>query len=122
MTEPTFDTDGYPTEETLDVIRKWEYNSERGFADLLAYVRGAWKYGDEYVKGSYGGEFVYKYEMHTFGWSGNEDLIGALKDNTLFWALCWQESRRGGHYKFEAQLPQSAHYIGLKDNPEAGRS
>ena len=39
-------------------------------------------------------------ELHTGGWSGNEDIIDKLSD-TLFWMICWESTRRGGHYYFE---------------------
>lgn len=39
-------------------------------------------------------------KLHTGGWSDNEYIIRILC-NTLFWAMYWEESRRGGHYKFD---------------------
>jgi len=38
-------------------------------------------------------------ELTTGGWSKNEDLIDQIA-NTWFWLLWWQESKRGGYYKF----------------------
>lgn len=100
MKEPTFDGDGYPTEETLEVIRKWGDD----FEGLMQFVKRAWKHSDVYfetLENGIGYEFKNKiYHLHTVGWSGNESIIGALQDNMMFWALCWQESKRGGHYKF----------------------
>jgi hypothetical protein len=99
--EPTFDKDGYPTDETLRIVREWKH--ENRFNNLMAFVRDAWKYdGFNTTLREDGKAFVYT--VHTFGWSGNEELIGALSGNQLFWALCWQESRRGGHYRFEVSL------------------
>lgn len=38
-------------------------------------------------------------ELTTGGWSENEEFINKLS-NTMFWFLWWQESKRGGYYKF----------------------
>lgn len=38
-------------------------------------------------------------ELITGGWSENEEIIKDLS-NTMFWFLFWQESKRGGYYKF----------------------
>lgn len=38
-------------------------------------------------------------ELTTGGWSENEELINKIAD-TWFWFLWWQESKRGGYYKF----------------------
>jgi len=38
-------------------------------------------------------------ELTTGGWSENEYLIDVICD-TWFWFLFWQESKRGGYYKF----------------------
>ena len=38
-------------------------------------------------------------ELTTGGWSENEEIIDQLC-NTFFWFLWWQESHRGGYYKF----------------------
>lgn len=42
----------------------------------------------------------FKLELHTGGWSENEEIIEELQKN-LFWLFCWQKSERGGHYYFE---------------------
>lgn len=38
-------------------------------------------------------------ELTTGGWSDNEQLLNEIAD-TVFWFLWWQESKRGGYYKF----------------------
>lgn len=38
-------------------------------------------------------------ELTTGGWSENEKIINEIAD-TMFWFLFWQESKRGGYYKF----------------------
>jgi len=111
MTEPTFDADGYPTEETLKVIREWPFREEPDFRGLLAYVRKAWKYADgdgwhgwdEEDATDHLDKPCRRYSISTGGWSGNEDLIAALRKHPIFWILCWQRSERGGHFVFEVR-------------------
>ena len=38
-------------------------------------------------------------ELTTGGWLENEEIIDQLS-GTFFWFLWWQESHRGGYYKF----------------------
>jgi hypothetical protein len=92
------DEDGYPTEEELETVRKWKYSDFHG---LMEYVKSLWNwngYGFE-RKGDI-------YEVSTYGWSGNEDLIWAMKQNQMFWILHWEQSRRGGHYIFSKRFYQ----------------
>jgi len=90
---PTFDADGYPTDETLDAITSWDAaHDSRG---LVEFVAEAWHWPDYFIIDGF------HVEAHTGGWSGNESLISALQDNTVFWLFCWSESRRGGHFVFE---------------------
>ena len=82
----------YPTDKELERIEKW-LHQERG---LIDFVRSLWEYADV-------GYFVLdgnKLELHTGGWSGNEDIIEALKSNFIFWNVTWRKSERGGHYYF----------------------
>jgi len=98
--EPTFKADGYPTEETERTITEWPF--ENGYHSLLAYVARAWKYPDYFTHD--GGS---EYKISTGGWSGNEELIGALERNRIFWAFCWVSSTCGGHYVFEVDAPSA---------------
>ena len=45
-------------------------------------------------------------ELHTIGWSANEEIIKALQCNKLFWFMWWQKTERGGHYYFEIDYSQ----------------
>ena len=96
MKQPTFDKDGYPTEETLRIIREWKIESKKNTVRLLTFCVNAWNWKPYGITAKDSG-----YEFHVGGWSGNEDIISAMQDNRLFWSLCWQASRRGGHYKFD---------------------
>ena len=87
MNEPTFTGNRYPTEATLATIAKWSYP----FDGLYDYLHAAWQsdYGRIFDKSDLT-HFV------TGGWSGNESIIEAMRENQLLWSLCWQSSHRGG--------------------------
>ena len=82
---------GYPEEHELEKIRDWSINDIVG---LVSYLHELWQY-DDYVK--WDGETL---ELHTGGWSGNEDIIDALRE-TMFWLMCWHRCERGGPYYFQ---------------------
>ena len=86
------DDDGYPTDETLARIRTWPCGD---FDGLMAFINSIWwqKYGWKEARG-----YVH---MSTGGWSGNEDIISALRENRVFWAMFWYSNKRGGHYIFK---------------------
>jgi len=98
----------YPTERQLKTIQEWDCLKEP-VLELLDYVYDIWwaqEWG--FVKKN-GRTQVHKkkcikLELHTGGWSGNEDIIYALQANPSFWMLFWQKSVRGGHYYFEIPL------------------
>lgn len=84
----------YPSDETLKIIREWDV-VKQGIMPLVHFVIESWHW-EEYaiLKGKV-------FELHTGGWSGNEDIIKALNQNLMFWSICWMKSVRGGHYYFE---------------------
>jgi len=85
------DANGYPTKEELELVRKHSGNIEK----LLELLKEIWWMPDWGLVVKDG-----TLELHTAGWSGNEEIISEL-GNTLFWVLYWQKSERGGHYYFE---------------------
>ena len=85
-------SDEYPTDAQLAMLKAWPTTDLRG---AFEFARALWAYPDYFS--SEGRTF----SISTGGWSGNENIIGAMQDNLMLWTLCWQESRRGGHYKFE---------------------
>ena len=87
----------YPTDFELKKIQKWDYKK---FIKLMEYVETLWAYPEWGFMRSYEGtaQFI---ALSTAGWSGNEEIIGALQENGIFWSLCWESSRRGGHYLFK---------------------
>jgi hypothetical protein len=92
------DEDGYPEQSDLDAIENWQFMNHNGCVALMTFVKSLW-----WPDGVYGwrqrGRF---YRLSTGGWSGNESIIAALRDNKrFFWHLCWKQTRRGGGYMFE---------------------
>ena len=100
------DNEGYPTPEALDYIKNWSANSSiievktgkffgKGkFDELIEYIKTIWTYKDaiEYENGLL--------EIHTYGWSGNEEIIEELKRTDL-WLLKFRCEQTGGHYYFK---------------------
>lgn len=94
MLEPKMDDDGYPTEETLRVIREWPWQDGNALFDYLA---AAWIY-DNYRDPDVGDGTA---TFSTGGWSGHEDMIDAAAENRMWWTMHWHSSTRGGHYVFK---------------------
>lgn len=88
------DEEGYPTDEALLFIESYDLKN-RGVEDLLNFIGEIWYFEDwGFIRDGN------KLELHTGGWSGNEDIIRALRP-TFFWTFCWESERRGGHYYFD---------------------
>lgn len=111
MTAPTFDADGYPTDETIEAIEKWPYQDAAGCLD---FARAAWHWPDwaneditaheaGVLRANPGERYA---RFATGGWSGNEEIIAALKANGMVRSLTWQLSARGGLHIF--QYPERA--------------
>ncbi len=86
MCEPTFDRDGYPTEKTLETIQTWELMHGESKAEwedsarnLMKFLDAAWYYEDHVVETAPG-----LWVLCCRGWSGNESLLSALRDNMWF--------------------------------------
>lgn len=83
-------------------IVEWPVEDPEGWFD---YVRRCWWASEwgwhEGPAVDDVGRQVYRYDISTGGWSGNESLIRAMKQNRLLWFTTWQMSRRGGHYRFD---------------------
>lgn len=86
------DDEGYPTEEFLEELKAWD---PKNFGSLMETVGKAWRFESGFRPCG-----ARTWELATGGWSGNESIIHALQDNFMFWSLCWQESKRGGYYRF----------------------
>ena len=83
----------YPTEDELKKIVEWPHSDFKG---LMDFIHSIW----EYAECGYWVQKHKRYYVSTAGLSGNEDIISALEKNLIFWIMCWQQSKRGGHYIF----------------------
>lgn len=83
----------YPTDEELETLKSWEFKKDIDFIGFVVYLTNLWSYPDRWRFDDN------TLELSTGGWSGNESIIAAMQE-TIFWTICWEESRRGGHYKF----------------------
>ena len=88
----------YPSDRDLEIIEHWDV-MKCGVDGLLEYIKNIWWLPDWGFKLI--GKKILWLELHTGGWSGNEDIIEALKKNEYFWAIYWIKSLRGGHYYFK---------------------
>lgn len=107
--EQLMDENGYPTTEALDYIKNWAIIWGRGtdetktgiyfgqgkFDELIEYVSSIWTYDSiNYEDGLL--------EIHTVGWSGNEEIIEELRKTDL-WILKFSCHQAGGHYFFKLE-------------------
>jgi len=104
MKEASFDKHGYPTEETLRTIREWPFEGK--VEDLLLFVRDAWYYGER-AKNVRPGIWTFS----TGGWSGNEDLLEALYQSSLWDLLSWCSIQLPGGFLCIATTPRAVEEI-----------
>ena len=106
LVEPTFDVDGYPTEETLDRIKWWPVGSSADFAAAMDFAGRAWSYPDYWEKADNWPDpdmFDHpclRYVFSTGGWSGNESIVEAIEANQMLQMIGAWSWRRGGHYEY----------------------
>lgn len=104
LQEDMLDDDGYPTDAALKIVEIWHWNDSSGW---FAFIKSIWHLAswgwseDEFDHDWDKGEKVYRYNISTAGWSGNECIIRVMESNTMMWSTTWVQSRRGGHYVFE---------------------
>ena len=95
----------YPTDEEIEQVKKWEFNGPDSFELFMAFIRSIghwWPLEDPFGWQQHGRHFY----VSTGGWSGNEEIIGAMQNNFIFWSVCWEEHHRGGHYRFTLPDPK----------------
>jgi len=100
MTEPTFNSEDYPSKETLDFISNHSYDGAIFYFAEKAYNKhyGSWKLIKDYKQNLLAFEKPYAaLRITTGGWSGNEDIINALSGGYA-WGYAWEASYKGGLY------------------------
>lgn len=86
-------TERYPSAIELREIKNWGMDYEA----LMDWVGSIWAYKDWGWK-----QRGRTYWISTAGWSGNEEIIEAMRNNkNHFWGMCVYSWRRGGHYVFK---------------------
>ena len=102
--DPLLDDDGYPTDSALDIVKLWHWSDSKGwfkFINSIWNLRSwGWHEGLEKDERNLDNE-VYRYNISTAGWYGNESIIHAMQQTDMLWTMTWVQSRRGGHYIFE---------------------
>ena len=90
----------YPTNAQLKAIR----TGTGTFRDLWLLVTELWHWPEWGVRqGAIEG--IDYLELHTGGWSGNEEIIQALeRSKSKFFFFFHTKWERGGHYYFEVKL------------------
>jgi hypothetical protein len=91
----------YPSEIVLERIKKFDI-FEEDIEKLIELIENEWEFADcgyFTYKGKYRNHRLLK--LSTGGWSGNEEIIDALKSNFAFWSAYWWKEERGGHYWFK---------------------
>lgn len=102
--------DGYPESHEHEKIINWKMKPDPDhydWSELMEYVQSLWHWGsDQYEirETTCLDRPIREYIFHTGGWSGNESLIAALRENMMFWMMCWYQSTAGGHFIFRVRL------------------
>lgn len=94
----------YPDERALEYIDEYDVTLAPA-TELWRFIEGTWndQYGLFNKVSSFDGAEGTFIHMSTGGWSGNEEIIQAMRNNKWFWATQWVQSKRGGHYVFEVK-------------------
>lgn len=99
------DNDGYPTDEYLQFIRDYTHKT-MPILDMVDIICDNWYFGDWGYKlhRKYAGKR--KFELHTGGWSGNEEIIEAIKSNIFLthFKMRYVKWYTGGHHYFEIKI------------------
>lgn len=95
---------GYPTDEWLDFIKSYVPNEQITISEFVdVMLRNGWHGADWgfVLHRKYRGKR--KLELHTGGWSGNEEVIEAIKSNICLthFKMRYVMWKTGGHYYFE---------------------
>lgn len=105
LPEIFLDEDGYPTEEYLNFIKNFNHET-MPILDFVEVLQDGWYFGDWGFKlhRKYKGKI--KLELHTGGWSGNEEIIETILKNIWLthFNMRYVRWHTGGHYYFEITI------------------
>lgn len=104
--------DGYPEQKELNLITKWDVED---VFNLLDFIEERWWMPDWGYEKKWGKDHIHNkpvifLNLHTGGWSGNEDIINNLLRNQMFRMMWYSQWNRGGRYRFEIN-PYNIGYI-----------
>lgn len=94
---------GYPSDATLKAIHVYSKDPKGWFALIKSHWHNPeWGWEEqENAPCPWDTKKIGRlYSISTGGWSGNEDLISAMRENLFLWSPTWATARRGGHYTF----------------------
>ena len=94
-------SDHYPSEPVLDFFKGTSIK-KYGLDKFIGVIEGEWWAADWGFKKTKRGRKLYL-QLHTGGWSGNEDIINSLERNKWFW-IHLNKEMVGGHYWFRFEL------------------
>ena len=114
------DCNGYPSKEFLRFIKNYTFQI-MPILDFLSILKNGWYYGDWGFKLSRKYKDIRKLELHTGGWSGNEEIISAILDNIYLthFQMRYVKWETGGHYYFEINCKlctRVIHVLSKNDN------
>ena len=94
------DGDGYPTEEFLSIIKNFQGTDVMYIVEM---VTDNWYFGDWGYKIRKNRNGVINLELHTGGWSGNEEIIREILGNIYLthFKMKYVMWKTGGHYYFK---------------------
>ena len=105
---PTFDSDGDPSDETLDAISYWYEKNGWSPKEFLEFCEKAFNkhYGSWQIVENYNNDLLNDkpfdaLRIATGGWSGNESVVHQM-EKTIFWSVLWKASVCGGLFILDA--------------------
>jgi hypothetical protein len=85
----------------LRILRTWSPRPDdpTGWGPVLNLLQVLWNqdYGRVMAREDNHGHII-ALDLVTGGWSENEELLGAVRANTLAWVTLWRSSHRGGRH------------------------
>jgi hypothetical protein len=99
--ETFLDYEGYPTQEYLEWLKAYPFTTASDWIEFVKVIMDNWQFEGCKLRRPYKGKRTFV--LHTWGWSGNEEIIAALQENTFFF-LFHTEWHAGGHFYFEIPI------------------